>query len=433
MLPLRDFMFKEKNKRSLFFLFFTVFLDMLGFGILIPIIPQLFANPASQFYLLSPETSIGFGYILLGFLVAVFPLGQFFSTSIMGQLSDFYGRKKLLIISIGATVIAYVLFALGIWWRNIPLLFISRFFAGITGGNIVVAQAAIADLTIPENRSRNFGMIGAAFGLGFIIGPYIGGKLSDPTFIAGLTPASPFWFAAGLALINTLLIIFYFKETNLSPKREKLNWNKSIANIKRALVLPNLRHLYVTSFLYQAGFSFYTSFFAVYLVYKFSVDQGTIGEFFAFIGLCVVLTQVFIVRRVAKAYKEETILRWSILGSGLAVLSFFMPHQLLFLFALVPFFAVFNGLSLVNLTALISKSADSKEQGEILGINASVSALAQAIPPAISGFVAAIIIPTQPIVVAGVFILVSGVYFVFIFKTLRNKKKETTLTSTVLH
>ena len=136
-------MFEQKNKRSLFFLFFTVFLDMLGFGILIPIIPQLFANPSSQFFLLSPETSIGFGYILLGFLVAVFPLGQFFSTSVMGQLSDFYGRKKLLIISIGATVIAYVLFALGIWWRNIPLLFISRFFAGITGGNIVVAQAAI--------------------------------------------------------------------------------------------------------------------------------------------------------------------------------------------------------------------------------------------------------------------------------------------------
>lgn len=413
---------EDKKKKGLFFLFFTVFLDMLGFGILIPIIPQLFANPASQFYLLAPDTSVGFGYILLGFLVAVFPLGQFFSTSIMGQLSDFYGRKKLLIVSIGATVIAYVLFALGIWWRNIPLLFISRFFAGITGGNIVVAQAAIADLTTPENRSRNFGMIGAAFGLGFIIGPYIGGKLSDPTFIAGLTPSSPFWFAAGLALINTFLIVFFFKETNKNILRGKLDWNRSIGNIKRALMLPNLRHLYVTSFLYQAGFSFYTSFFAVYLVYKFSVDQGTIGEFFAFIGFCVVLTQVFIVRRVAKIYREESILRWSILGSGLAVLSFFMPHQLLFLFALVPFFAVFNGLSLVNLTAIISKSADPKEQGEILGINASVSALAQAIPPAISGFVAAIVIPTQPIVVAGVFILLSGLYFGFIVKTLKKQR-----------
>ena len=258
---------EDKKKKGLFFLFFTVFLDMLGFGILIPIIPQLFANPASQFYLLAPDTSVGFGYILLGFLVAVFPLGQFFSTSIMGQLSDFYGRKKLLIVSIGATVIAYVLFALGIWWRNIPLLFISRFFAGITGGNIVVAQAAIADLTTPENRSRNFGMIGAAFGLGFIIGPYIGGKLSDPTFIAGLTPSSPFWFAAGLALINTFLIIFFFKETNKNILRGKLDWNRSIGNIKRALMLPNLRHLYVTSFLYQAGFSFYTRFFAVYFVF----------------------------------------------------------------------------------------------------------------------------------------------------------------------
>lgn len=415
---------EEKRKQSLFFLFFTVFLDMIGFGILLPVLPELFANPSSPFFLLSPDTSIAFGYILLGFLVSIFPLGQFFSTSILGQLSDFYGRKKLLAFSIGGTVLSYVLFAFGIWWRNIPLLFLSRFLAGITGGNVVVAQAAIADVSSEENRSRNFGIIGAALGLGFIIGPYIGGKLSDPTFIHWVTPSTPFWFAAILGFLNTISILLFFRETNLFPQKGKLRWKESLLNIKKAFSFPHLRTLYITSFLYQAGFSFYTSFFAVYLVDKFGVSQGDIGEFFAFIGLCVVLTQVFVVRQIAKRFKEEAILRWSLICSGFTILAFFMPGKILFLFAIVPFFAIFVGLNLVNLLALISKSAEAKMQGEILGINASVAALAQAIPPALSGFVAALVLPRQPIVIAGVLALISGVFFIFVYKAI--KKTDST-------
>src|SRR6185369_14446856 len=147
---------------------FTIFIDLLGVGILIPVIPQLLANPHSSEFLLPAGFTLAQGYILLGFLTAIFPIMQFFATPILGQLSDTYGRRKLLATSIIGTSLSYVVFALGIVTKNIPLLFLSRGFDGITGGNVAVAQAAVADVTKPENRAKAFGVIGAVFGIGFI-------------------------------------------------------------------------------------------------------------------------------------------------------------------------------------------------------------------------------------------------------------------------
>src|SRR5437868_5332440 len=194
----------------------TIFLDVLGVGVLIPIIPQLLANPRSSFYLLPAGWTFKGGLILLGWLVAIYPLMQFIATPILGQLSDRFGRKPLLGFSIFGTAVGYVLFAIGILHHNIPLLFFSRALDGITGGNLSVAQAVIADVTPPKDRIKRFALIGAAFGMGFVLGPYIGAKLASPNIsFYGLfhtphwfNPALPFWFTAALSLINFLLIIF---------------------------------------------------------------------------------------------------------------------------------------------------------------------------------------------------------------------------------
>src|SRR3989338_6853794 len=170
-------------KSPLFTIIFTIFLDALGFGILIPIVPLLLADPSSSFYILPEGASIQTGYILLGLITAIFPLMQLFATSILGQFSDKIGRRPILMNTLFLTSFSYLLFAIGIATRNIPLLFFSRALAGISSGNLSVAQAAIADITKPSDRARNFGFIGAAFGLGFIIGPFLGGKLSDPTVL----------------------------------------------------------------------------------------------------------------------------------------------------------------------------------------------------------------------------------------------------------
>lgn len=398
-------------------IFFTIFVDLLGVGILIPVIPQLLANPTSQYFLLGKDFNIQTGYILLGYLTAVFSFAQFLATPILGQLSDKYGRKMILSFSLLGTCLGYILFALGIITRNLPLLFLSRAIDGITGGNISVAQAAIADITKPEDRARNFGMIGAAFGLGFIIGPYIGGKLSDPSVVSWFNATTPFLFAALLSLLNVVSILFFFPET-LKQKSEsiKFTWNKSIINIVEAFKLKHLKNLFLTIFLFQSGFTFFTTFFSVYLITKLGFSQGNIGDFFAYVGLWIAITQALVTRQISKRFKEVQILRYSLFVCAAGILLYLVPTVWWGLLFVTPIFAIANGLTQANMGALVSRSADPSIQGEVLGINASVQALAMSIPPVLSGYIAASITPSAPVYIASFVILLSGIVFWFSFK-----------------
>lgn len=404
------------NKR-LAVIFFTIFIDLLGFGILIPVIPILLADPRSPAFLLPAGWTLNQGFILLGFLTAAFPLMQFVATPILGQLSDRYGRKPILAISLAGTCLSYIVFAIGILTKNIPLLFIARGFDGITGGNIAVAQAAIADVSTPENRVKNFGLLGAAFGLGFIAGPYIGGKLSDPSIMSWFNAATPFWFAAILSFLNVLSVIFLFPETIKTKQMNKVvAWTKSIRNITRAYTSKALRAIFITNFFYNAGFTFFTTFISIFFIRKFGFTQGNIGDYFAFIGLCGVFNQGFLVRKFANRYKPYQILRWSLVGTGIMLLVFFLPQNWWQLLLITPFFSFFISLSQTNSNAIISTSVADTIQGEVLGINASVQALAQAIPPILSGYIAASLAPEAPLLVAAGVICFAGVIFLLAHK-----------------
>lgn len=406
-------MFKNK---ILIIIFLTVFIDLLGIGILIPVIPQLFANPLSLEYMLPYGTSINQGYLLLGLLIAVYPIGQFLATPILGQLSDKYGRKKILGISLFGTALSYIVFAIAITTKNIPLLFFSRFFDGITGGNISIAQAMIGDVSKPENRAKNFGMLGAAFGLGFIFGPYIGGKLSDPSVLHWFNAATPFYFAAILAGINMLSVLFFVPETNHNLWKEKLTWGKSLSNIRKAMEMKELRALFVTNFLFFTGFTFFTTFFGVFLIQRFNFSQGNIGDFFAYVGIWSVFTQAVLTRKFAKKFTESQIIPYSLMGAGVMVLAYFLPTHVWELFLIPPFFSICTGLTMANTNSLLSKASPSNQRGEVMGISSSVQALAQAIPAILSGFVAAAFAPTTPLIFASIIVVISGFAFRFLYK-----------------
>ena len=401
----------------LFAILFTVFVDVLGIGILIPVIPQLLANPSSEYFLLPAGMTISDGYIILGYLTAIFPLMQFIAAPILGQLSDKYGRKPILMVSLLGTALSYMVFAAGLLLRNLPILFVSRGFAGIAGGTISVAQASIADITAPQDRTKNFGLIGAVFGVGFILGPFIGGKLSDPSLVSWFNVQTPFWFAAILSFLNVLSVQYMLPETHKHKNALfVIEWSKSLHNILKAFSYRQLRPLFITTFLYTAGFTFFTTFFGVFLIEKFGFDQGQIGDFFAYVGLWIAITQAIITRKVSQRFKESDVLKFSIIGTGISVFLYFLPNNWWQLLLITPFFAIMNGLTFANTTSLISRSADNSIQGEVLGINTSVQAFAQAIPPILSGYIAASLASYSTLIVSGTVVILSGLLFLGIYK-----------------
>jgi DHA1 family tetracycline resistance protein-like MFS transporter len=404
-------------KRSpIWIILFTVLIDTMGIGILGPILPQLLGNPNSPNYLLGSGANVRAGYIMFGFLVAVYPVMQFFATPILGQLSDRHGRKPVLALSLAGTSLGYALFAVGIVIRNIPLLFAARALDGITGGNLSVAQAAIADVTRPEDRTKNFGLIGAAFGVGFIVGPFLGGVLADPSISPWFTASTPFWFAALLAAVNTTQMLLQFDETNRHIRQFPVQFFKGVANIARAYAMPELRTIFLTSFFFNAGFGFFISFFGLFLIARFNFNEARIGNFFAWVGVCAIFTQIVTTRRVAAKFNESQVLKFSLLGVACVMFAYLAAPSPLWLFLIAPISSTFNGLSLANMGGLLSRSVAPQVQGEILGIGSSIAALANSIPPLLGGFVAASFAPSAPVLAAGLTMLVAWGIFVALFR-----------------
>jgi DHA1 family tetracycline resistance protein-like MFS transporter len=241
----------KKAKNPIFPLLLTIFIDLLGVGIVIPILAPLFLIPFTS--ILPASYTHDQRVLLMGILSASYPLAQFLGAPLLGALSDRYGRKPLLILSLIGTLAGYLLFGLGVITKSLPLLFLGRIIDGFTGGNISIAQSAIADITKPENRARNFGFIGMAFGLGFVLGPYIGGKLIDPSIVSWFSQSTPYFFTALLTTINIGLVIFLFPETIKEKVKSKIKLLSGFINLKKAFLIKNLRTLLQTGLpLYSA-------------------------------------------------------------------------------------------------------------------------------------------------------------------------------------
>ena len=261
---------QKSNRRDLAIIAFTAFLNFTGLTLAIPIFTPLCLDQTGGIIALG--TSIPVRTTILGLLLGIFPLCQFFTSPLLGALSDRLGRKKILLFAIAGTCAGYIIMAVSILAESLPLAFLSRIITGGFSGSLAVTQSAIADLSDENSRAKNFGLLGAAFGTSLFIGPALGGFLSDPTINARFNFATPFWLASFLTAVNFLQVAWQFCETLPPEKRRHVDFHLLVGpiNIIKAFKTTAYRRMFLVVFALSFGFNFFTQFFQVYLIDQFA-------------------------------------------------------------------------------------------------------------------------------------------------------------------
>jgi multidrug resistance protein len=346
-------------------IFLTVFIDLLGFGIIIPLLP---------FY----AEHFGASALVVGLLSTSFSLMQFLFAPFWGRLSDRIGRRPVILIGLMGSALSYAMFALA---ASLSALFFARCLAGIAGANVSTAQAFIADVTTPENRARGMGMIGAAFGLGFIFGPAIGGFLSHWGY------AAPAWFASAISLANFGLALMLLPES--SPDAgERLSRASAgrLDGFRRALTRRHLPQVLVVYFLVLTAFASFEATFALYAERRFAFTTVTIGYMFAWVGVVLATVQGVLVGRVVKRVGEARLvpIAIGIIASALVLVAF--AGSVPALAAAVGLLALGMGFNGPSMLSAISQLAHPADRGGTLGVSQSLGSLARILGPVWGGW-----------------------------------------------
>jgi multidrug resistance protein len=358
-----------KSNKNLWILAMVCVINSLGFGIIVPVLYSY----GKTFGLTAPT---------LGLLTASFSIAQFFATPILGSLSDKWGRKPILVISLAGTCLSFLLFAEAhLLW----ILFAARILDGLTGGNVSVAQAMVADTATAENRAKRFGIIGSSLAFGFVIGPFIGGVFNK------ISPQAPFFFAAAISLIGTLCAAFLLRETNFTNKETRVNFKDKFKFITMITTLkrPTIGTAIFTGLLLtMAQFTMIIGF-QTFSVDILKITPLTMGFFLAGFGICGIIMQLSVPFFIKTFPSKQVILLFS---SMLCFAAMFISG---FTSVLIPFaialciYGLFNGLRNPMLNAIIADNIDKTEQGKILGINQSYASVGQTLGPLTAGVAAA--------------------------------------------
>ncbi len=373
------------NRSRLLTIFFVVFVDMLGFSLILPLLPYY-------------AESYGASAFLVGLLVASYAAAQLIGAPILGRLSDRYGRRPVLLISVAGTFFGFLLLGFadpigqslaGILSPGlaksfvIGILFFSRILDGLTGGNITVAQAYIADISDEQNRAKSMGIIGAAFGLGFIIGPATGGLLSRWGFNL------PAFTAAAVSFTNLLLIYFLLPESLTVERRESAQARRkppfTLKALTDALNRPGVGPLLHIRFFYGLAFARFQSVFALF-AQAIGFSSQTTGYILAYVGILSVITQVGLIGPLTRRFRENVLIITGVWLMSFALLAWSFTSSLIPLLIVMLPMALSGGVLNTVLQSAISKSVDREEVGGMLGISSSLEAFTRVIAPTVGGF-----------------------------------------------
>lgn len=367
-------------------IFFTVLIDLIGFGIVLPILPFY----AQRF------GAAGLGY---GAVIGVFSLMQFVATALLGKLSDRIGRRPVLLTTMLINAAGYALFAFaGSYW----VLFLSRIVSGFAGGNISAAQAYIADITTPAERSRGMGMVGAAFGIGFSFGPAIGGFAAHY-----LGPSAPGLVAVGLSLANFVSAYFILPESlphELRVKRPLFD----LGHIGEAIARPRLRALMVVWALVPIAFAGYTVVLPLFASARLGWKERELAILFTIIGVTAAAVQGYFFGKLVRRSGERLLVAAGTFGMAVSIAVIPLLHSSVVLYAWTFVLAFSNSVFAPAATGLVSVYAEPTEQGTILGAAQAIAGLGRTIGPPLIGTIYDIVSPVTSFLLAGLVMIVAG-------------------------
>ena len=383
---------------ALGFIFITLVLLVLGFGIIIPVLPGL----VTEF----EGGSVSAGSHAYGWLIMVFALMQFIGSPILGALSDRFGRRKVILIALAGSTIDNLVMGLA---PTLGWLFVGRVIAGLTAGVIATANAYIADVTPPERRAQSFGLVGAAFGLGFVIGPAVGGLLGHYHL------RLPFFVSAGCLVLNWLYGAFVLPESLPPEKRRAFEWKR--ANPAGALLLlrrfPGLFGLAGMYFLYFLGSIMLQSTWVLYTGYRYGWSTQQVGLSLAFVGIAMAVVQARLVRPILGGLGEQRGLAGGLLLSAAVMTGYGLATRGWMIYALI-LIGAFGGIAGPAAQALITRHAPADEQGAVQGVLASLGSLAGILgPPLAAWSFGACVAPDTPLPLPGVAFFEAAVLFLF--------------------
>jgi DHA1 family tetracycline resistance protein-like MFS transporter len=353
------------RRAAFVFIFITVALDMLSLGMIMPVLPKLVENFMGGDTARAAE--------IFGVFGTAWALMQFFFSPVLGALSDSYGRRPVVLISNFGLALDYVLMALApnLWW-----LFAGRVISGISSASIATSYAYVTDVTPAEQRAAKFGLLGAAFGLGFVLGPALGGVLG------AIDPRMPFWVAAGLSMLNALYGLLVLPESLPRGQRTRFEWKRAnpVGSLKLLRSHPELSGLAVSEFLAALAHVVLPSVWVLYAGYRYGWDERAVGLSLAVVGVCAVIVQAGLVGPVVKAIGERRALMFGLAGGVAGFMVFGIAETGLVFCLGIPLLALW-GIANPAISSLMTRRVSETEQGQLQGANASIQGIANLAGP----------------------------------------------------
>ena len=395
---------------SLLPLYIVIFVGFVGYSLMITVFTPMLMGNHHLFVGASatPRSRI----VLLSFLLCLYPLGQFAGSPVLGSLSDRFGRKPILLISLTVTTACYALIALALTIRSFALLTVACLVAGTAEANVVTAQSAIADVVKPEERGRFFGYIYMSASAAYIIGPLVGGKLADPQLGRWFDDATPFWVVLLLLVITTAATAAIFRETNPPATRRAVSLTQAFTNLKGVVLDTRLRGIYWLNFLlYFAIFGFFRCY-PMYLVGHFHLGVSRTSEFIAWVGVPIVIANLWLTGVLAARFDTKTLTIGSAALTGIFMMSvvLFRPIQTLWVTLFLTAAAL--SLCLPSCATLLSRAAADAEQGRVMGNNQALQVGAESLSAFIGGLLASVMVDL-PLILLGLLAIAAAMLLKF--------------------